>query len=114
MNLSLDPTISMSVVLSVIVIIFTWFRTRRHDVDGRFKAGSERMDAHERRISSLEQTVNVMPDKDDMHALQIEITRMVGKLGQMQATMEGNAKIMERLEVIVSRHEDHLIDGARR
>ena len=114
MNFTLDPTISMSVVLSVIVITFTWFRTRRHDVDKRFKAGSDRMDKHDKRIASLEQTVTVMPDKDDMHRLQIEITRMVGKLGQMQATMEGNAKIMERLELIVSRHEDHLIDGARK
>lgn len=114
MNFTLDPTISMSVVLSVIVIIFTWFRTRRHDVDKRFKAGGVRMDEFEKRIGRLEQTVTVMPSKDDMHALQLELARMVGQLGQMQATMEGNAKIMERLEVIVSRHEDHLIDGARK
>ena len=114
MNFTIDPTISMSVVLSVIVITFTWFRTRRHDVDVRFEAAHTLMDKHDKRIASLEQTVGVMPSKDDMHALQLELARMVGKLGQIQATMDGNAKIMERLETIVSRHEDHLIDGARK
>jgi hypothetical protein len=32
----------------------------------------------------------------------------------MGAVMAGNTKIMERLEVIVGRHEDHLLDGARK
>lgn len=72
------------------------------------------MDRHDNRITVLEQAITVMPDKDDMHRLQLEMVKMTGSLGQMQAVMEGNAKIMERLETIVSRHEDHLLEGNKR
>ncbi len=114
MNFEIDPSISMNLILSVVVIGWTWFRTRHHNVDDQFKAGSDRMDRHDKRITVLEQTITALPDKDDMHAMQLEMARMVGALGQMQAVMEGNAKIMERLETIVSRHEDHLLEGSKR
>lgn len=114
MNFEFDLTITMGLILSVIVMGFTWFRTRNHNVDAQLKAGDKRMDRHSSRITVLEQTITVMPDKDDMHRLQLELARMVGTLGQMQAVMEGNAKIMERLETIVSRHEDHLLEGNKR
>ena len=32
-------------------------------------------------------------------------------MSRMEAVMEGNTKIMSRLEQIVSRHEDHLLKG---
>lgn len=114
MNFDINPTITMNLILSLIVMVFAWFRTRNHNVDDRFKVGSDRMDRHDKRITVLEQTVKTMPDKDDMHVLQIEMTKMVGTLGQMQAVMEGNAKIMERLETIVTRHEEHLLEGNKR
>lgn len=79
------------------------------DIDRQFKAGSDRMDRHELRIQGIEQSVQAMPDKDEMHALQLELVKQTGALGEMRAIMEGNAKIMERLETIVSRHEDHLL-----
>lgn len=114
MNFDINPTITMNLIFSILVMVFAWFRTRNHNVDDRFKAGSDRMDLHSSRIAALEQTITVMPDKDDMHKLQLEMVKMTGSLGQMQAVMEGNAKIMERLETIVSRHEDHLLEGSKR
>lgn len=114
MNFDINPTITMNLILSLIVMVFAWFRTRNHNVDDRFKTGSDRMDRHSARIATLEQTITVMPDKDDMHNLQLEMVKMTGVMGQMQAVMEGNAKIMERLETIVSRHEDHLLEGNKR
>ncbi|WP_456387923.1 DUF2730 family protein [Profundibacter sp.] len=114
MNFDINPTITMNLILSVIVIFFAWFRTRNHNVDDEFKTLTDRMDRHSGRIAALEQTITVMPDKDDMHKLQIEMVKMTGNLGQIQAVMEGNAKIMTRLEDIVSRHEDHLLEGNKR
>ncbi len=102
-----------SFVLSVSAIGYAFFVNRRKDVDERFRTGSERMDRHERRIASLEQTVQSMPGKDDMHSIQLEITKQTGALSTMQAVMEGNAKIMARLETIVTRHEEHLLDGGK-
>lgn len=114
MNFEINPTITMNLIFSIAVMLFAWFRTRNHNVDDQLKASSDRMDRHSGRIATLEQTITVMPDKDDMHRLQLEMVKMTGSLGQMQAVMEGNAKIMERLETIVSRHEDHLLEGNKR
>lgn len=100
-------------VLSIGAIVFTFFRTRREDVDERFKTGSERMDRHEARISKMEQTVQSLPDKDDVHAMQLEMVKQTGSLNEIRAVMDGNSKIMARLEAIVSRHEDHLLEGAK-
>ena len=38
---------------------------------------------------------------------------MRGELKEMRAVMEGNTKIMARVENIVARHEDHLLEGRK-
>ncbi|PKP85853.1 MAG: DUF2730 domain-containing protein [Alphaproteobacteria bacterium HGW-Alphaproteobacteria-2] len=100
-------------------------RTRRQAIDGRFDgielevkaavaAGSARIDRHELRLQSIEQTVRGLPGRDDLHGLQLEMARIGGSLQTMQAVMEGNSQIMRRLEAIVTRHEEHLLDGGKR
>lgn len=112
MTFDLDLGIKLATfAISVTAMIYAFFVNRRKDVDRRFADGSDRMDRHEKRISTIEQTVQTMPVKDDMHALQLELVKQTGSLNEMRAVMEGNAKIMARLEAIVSRHEDHLLDG---
>lgn len=103
-----------SFALSVGAIIYAFFANRQKETEARFKEGSKRMDRHEGRISSLEQTIQSMPGKDDMHKLQIELVKQTGSLNEMRAVMEGNSNIMARLEIIVSRHEDHLLDGGKK
>ncbi|MGK8234036.1 DUF2730 family protein [Roseovarius sp. MS2] len=104
----------LSVVFSMLVAFYTFVATRRKDLDAKLEAGHERMDRHEARISRLEQAVQIMPGKDDMHALQLELVKQTGAMEKMAAVMEGNAKITARLEVIVSRHEQHLLDGGKK
>lgn len=113
MTIPFDPTITAGVVLSIILMIYTHFKTRNVGVDDRFKAGDKRITALEKRASVIEQKISSLPEKDDMHRLELEMVKMTGSLSQIQAVMEGNAKIMERLETIVSRHEDHLLDGGK-
>ncbi len=103
-----------SFALSIVAMIYTFFASRQKDVDARFKDGSKRMDRHEARIAKMEQTLQGMPGKDDIHALQLELVKQTGSLGEMRAVLEGNAKIMVRLETIVSRHEDYLLDGSKK
>lgn len=88
-------------------------RTRDQNVEARFKAGSERMDRLDARMASVEQTLRAMPTRDDLHQLHLTVKEMQGELKTMNAVMEGNTKIMGRLEVIVGRHENHLLDGAK-
>lgn len=102
-----------SLALSISAMVYAFFANRKKDVDERFKDGARRMDRHEGRIAVIEQTMQTMPGKDDVHALQLELVKQTGSLNEMRAVMEGNAKIMARLEAIVSRHEDHLLDGGK-
>lgn len=112
MAVDLDTALKLaSFLLSFGAIIYTFISSRRKDTDERFKDGSKRMDRHDMRIVALEQTVQAMPGTGDIHALQLELVKQTGSLAEMRAVMEGNAKIMARLETIVSRHEDHLIGG---
>lgn len=96
-------------VLAVASGGYTYVATRRKDVERQFKVGSDRMDRHELRLASLEQTVGGLPSAKDIHNIELHIERMSGALGRMEAVMEGNRQIMSRLETIVTRHEDHLL-----
>lgn len=110
-----DPTFTWSNLLTsgsyaiaVGAVIYTWFATRRSDVDARFKAGSNRMNDLEKRIQAAEQTLSTMPEKEDIHSLQLLLSEMGGELKAMRATMRGIAESQTRLEHISSRHEDYL------
>ena len=114
MIFNIDTSLKLaSFALSITAMVYAFFASRRKDVDDRFRNGSKRMDRHENRIAAIEQTVQTMPGKDDMHSLQLELVKQTGSLNEMRAVMEGNAKIMARLEAIVSRHEDHLLEGGK-
>lgn len=104
---------TMPILISLAAMLVAVVRTRRSEVDERFKVGADRMDRHESRLQTLEQTVNHLPSTQDVHKIQLSIAEMTGLLGRMEATMEGNAKIMQRLETIVSRHEDHLLNDRK-
>lgn len=110
MTLSFDPTITASVALSALVAVFAWFRTRGDKVEARFKAGSDRMDRHETRIVAIEQTLRSMPDNKSIHRLELMMAEVSGDLKAIRATMAGDAEVTKRLEAIVSRHEQHLLE----
>lgn len=92
----------LALFLSVAAIVTTFFRTRQSKVDERFKAGSDRMDRHEKRLQDLEHTVRSLPSKDDLHALD----RSVQRFG---AVMEGNQERMGAIGASVQRIEDYLL-----
>lgn len=109
--MTFDWTISVPVLISIATLVYAHLRTRRSDVDERFKSGAERMDRFDRRIQTLEERTAAAPGMAELHRIELQISAMTGAMGRMEAVMEGNAKIMLRLETIVSRHEDHLLSG---
>lgn len=112
MIVEFDTTITPSLIFSIVALVLAWWRTRRSAVDELFRSGRKRMEDLELRLQKVEQTILSMPSRDEMHQIQIAIERQTGALNAMGATMEGISKVMERLETIVSRHEDHLLNGA--
>lgn len=116
MPMEYDFRVTLPFLLTLATLIYTWWRTRDRNVDERFKAvderfklGSERMDRHDTRLNSMEQTLRGLPVKEDMHSLQISMAEMKGEMKAMATAMSGTNSLMERLEAIVSRHEDHLL-----
>ncbi len=121
----------IAILLSIGTAIGTWFVTRRKGVDARIDAAEtrldERTDANRERIDGtdrrldrmdqrlvhLEQTVSDMPSREDIHKVELQLSGMTGSLSRIEAVMAGNNEIMKRLETIVSRHEDHLLNGRR-
>ncbi|MEM9788442.1 MAG: DUF2730 family protein [Pseudomonadota bacterium] len=110
-GLQLDTTIGMSLVFSIGTMIFAWFRTRRADVDERFKKGADRMDEMSDRITRLEQRIEALPARDDVHKLEIAMAEMAGEMKAMAASQRSTNDLMRRIETVVTRHEDHLLKG---
>jgi hypothetical protein len=114
MNLIFDPTVTVGVIVTIVLAVVGWVQMGRKATNERIGSVVARLDRHDTRLQSLEQTVTGLPAKDHIHDLKLELAAMKGELKAMSAVMEGNAKIMLRLENIVTRHEDHLLDGGRK
>ena len=114
MTLLFDPTVTVGVIVTVVLAIVGWVQMVRKATNERIGSLVGRQDRHETRLQSLEQTVTGLPAKDHIHDLKLELAALRGELKAMAAVMEGNNKIMVRLETIVTRHEDHLLDGGRK
>lgn len=93
--------------------IYTFFATRQKDTDARFKEGDERLEAVSKRVDKLENSVEALPSKEDFHKLDLALTRMDGNIQAQGITLDGLGQIMIRLERIVTRHDEHLLEGRK-
>lgn len=107
MNIGFDLTVTVGTIVAVAVAIIGWVRTRNTALD-------DRLNRHENRITIAEKSIAEMPGNAELHKIELGIAEMRGDLKGLAASMDGNAKIMARLEVVVSRQEDHLLKGSGR
>lgn len=129
MTFTIDPTISMSFILAVITMVFTWWRTSRDkaegrvkdleaDFNGRMKDVTEVLGGQNQRINNLEREIEAMPSANEMHDIKLSLEKMRGELGQqlasIGATLAGQAELFRRMEDVVSRHENHLLESGRK
>ncbi len=110
-----------SLVLSVAAMFVAVIRTRRSEVEDRFvvaekkteerfaevnqrlKLGSDRMDEHGRLISLADQRIAALPGRDEIHALDLTVTRLEGQLSAL-------AGLTDRLSYTTQRIDDYLRD----
>lgn len=104
---------ALSLALPILGAGYTWFATRRKDIDVRLDAGSKRMDQHDLEIQSLQQTVASLPAKEDVHRIELAMMEMTGELKTIGAHISGQREVMRRIETINARHEEHLINGGK-
>lgn len=122
MNLFFDPTVTISVLMSFGTVFFAWFRTRKQDVEDRFrtvddrlKLGSDRMDRFDVRIARIEQSYDSLPSKDDLHAIQLSLSEMSGDVKAMRANWGGMKDTVKAFTDTVRRHEQYLLEnGAKK
>ena len=121
--MNFDPDLVLkyaNFMLTIAVGIYAFFVTRRKDVEKQFeaveeqfKAGSKKFAAVELRVELLESAVQELPKKEDMHALAITLSEMGGDMKAMRASLRAMTDSLARTERIVSRHEDHLLNGGK-
>jgi hypothetical protein len=80
----------------------------------RLQEHAEALDGHNLRITGLEKSHTEVPKVRDLHVLELTLEQIKGEMKAMNASMRGQSSIMERLEQIVGRHEQHLLDGGKR
>ncbi len=103
--------VALSTFFSFGSLVWTVFSGPSRKNTSRIDGHSEKIDDHAMRLSALEQAQRSMPTKDDMHSVSMALEGMKGEMKAMSVEMRGNLAIMERLEIIVSRHENHLLKG---
>jgi len=65
----------------------------------------------ESRMQSVELKQASQPTTEGMHQLELAMEQMRGEMKSVAVQMRGQTEIMERLEAIVSRHDNHLMGG---
>lgn len=109
-----DLTITMGVIVTVVVAILGWSHTRWKAIHARIDTGAERLDRHEGRIGKIEQDMNHLPAKQDVHNIQIAMTEMHGELREMRAASTAANERAQRQDIVLQRVEDYLMKDNRR
>ena len=104
-----DLTITAGVLLAIVSGLIAWIRSRGKAIDDKIAAQDERLGRHESRIASTEQTLNHMPAKADVHALQMTVERMSGDLREIRTGLNAAAERTQRQENVVQRVEEYLL-----
>lgn len=109
--LTLSPLIAwigaLSLLLNFGLSVYSLLASGSRANKQRLDAHDSRHARHDERLSGIEQALRALPAKEDLHGLQLALSEVRGDLREMRA-------IMGRMETIISRHEDHLLDGGKR
>lgn len=73
----------------------------------RLEGHAKRLGDHDQRVAALEQAQRAAPAQADFHRLELSMSEMRGDVREMRA-------ILGRMETIVTRHEDHLLETAKK
>lgn len=103
--------LALSTLINFGTVIWNIFSGPSKKNGARLDAMSITLTALEQRISASEQTQRALPSKDDIHELELSMERLKGEMKTLSQVMAGQSQITERMEAILNRHEDHLLQG---
>lgn len=79
----------------------------------RTKTRREVTEALDRRLTKVESTLRSMPSIQAVHGLTVSMTQLSGDLKAALARVDGLEDVVERVERIVNRQEEHLLGRSR-
>lgn len=98
---------------SFIAGIYAFLSGRQKGTTERFEKIEASQGRSNERINDLERRVEDLPSKDDIHQLDLTLVAIKGDISTMRQMITGQVEIIRRLEHVVVRHEDHLLDGRK-
>ena len=122
MTLGFDLTVNLALIFTIgsalVALVVRRFRAVEARIEhAELKSGAACEKAlgmcteHDKRLGMIESHVPGLPKANDLHSLQLTIAEVRGDLREMRAVMDGNARMMGRLETIVQRQEEHLLSS---
>ncbi|MDO9525058.1 MAG: DUF2730 family protein [Gemmobacter sp.] len=110
MTFAFDTTITLGVIVTVVLAVIAWIRTRWGGLDTRLSDQSARLDRHDSRISATEQTVQTLPGKDDIHDLRLALSDLKGDMKEVRAGQAAAAEAFRGQAIVVARVEQYLLE----
>lgn len=98
-----------ALLLSLAAMAVAVIRTRQSALEDRLSAGAGRMDAQDKRISSLELTVAGLPAKEDLHGLELRFGEFSTMLSRIETTLTARREETQRLYASIDRIENYLL-----
>lgn len=109
-GLTLDLILrALPIGMSAGAMLFAWMAGRRKDVDERIGGHDRRLVELERSKERMEQRIEATPSKDDVHGLELTLTRLAAGMETVSVTLAGQREITDRVERTLGRVEDHLL-----
>ena len=98
---------ALSLLLNFGLTIWNLVASGSRENSKRIESHAARLTAFDQRLTGVEQTQRTAPVKDDLHQLHLSMSNMGGDVREMKA-------IMGRMEIVLNRHEEHMLDGNKR
>jgi Protein of unknown function (DUF2730) len=95
----------LGTLVNFATVIWTIFSGPSRKNQTRLDEHTARLDRHEQRLQSQEQETRGMPSKDDMHKVQLSLTRLEGQFEVLNERLEPVKAISERMQEIMM-HQD--------
>lgn len=106
--------LALSTLINFGTVIWNIFSGPSKKNGARLDGMAVTLAALETRIAASEMSQRTLPSRDDIHELELSMERLKGEmktLGQAMATHSDNAN---RVEAILTRHEEHLLQAGRK
>lgn len=107
--------ILQTIATGMVLVAVLWLRARfvprsefeehAKQVAEQFKSKRDRLDRGEMRFQELSLQLAALPNREQIHGLQLQMTGLSGDLRVLGERLDGQRTVVERMDKVLSRHE---------